>query len=329
MIAMIENTNMPGGWTDLNNADINELVDKNYGQRLKSGDNTTLRYEIAEGDREPIDLNGKTAEAVLLHNNVEAYRTSARLDPRNNIVFFHIDRALAPSATPYQVEIIVTDPTKQEGQADHVRRFPSSHDNERILLTITPSSANSDSAIIESVGDQKIRTIVLNRLDEIEGIHQAIDVLENFRKDEESRQSYEEARRQAEAGRVKAEEQRVKAEGQRQSNETERINNENNRKGQYSTLSAQFNGMLDQFSREVLPVLPNKADKPYTTTVSSSTHEHTITHRMGTEYPKVEVYMDGEQFLPKSVTPINNNQLKLHLGELIPSGKSIFVKVRK
>lgn len=201
------------GRRDLNNPSINELVDYNYGTRIKSGDNTTLKYILEEGDLEDFDLEGKEAQAVLKYENLKAYEIPARLDTMNKAVYFHISEALAPSQTPYVVEIVVTDPTKKEGESDYRRIFPS--DNE-ITLQIVPSSVIADDYVIENAGEKKLKTIVLTALSNDEVLNQA--------KDEElKRQQAEKERTTSETSRLEAEQTRVANENQRKTNEVQRV----------------------------------------------------------------------------------------------------------
>ena len=221
---------------DRNNPNINELADYNYGVRLKSGDNTTLKYMLSEGDLEEINLEGKVSEAVLMHDNMEAYRTSARLDAKNSVAYFHIDKALRPDPTPYVVEIVVTDPTKEVGEADHTRIFPS---GKGVTLEIVPSSASATEYVIENAGEERLRTIVLGALDNVAEFKEATEIAKSLTASENERQeaerirlqaerdrvASEEARKLAEQSRTTAEEQRATAEDQRQMNESERQNN--------------------------------------------------------------------------------------------------------
>lgn len=221
---------------DRNNPNINELADYNYGVRLKSGDNTTLKYMLSEGDLEEINLEGKVSEAVLMHDNMEAYRTSARLDAKNNVAYFHIDKALRPDPTPYVVEIVVTDPTKEVGEADHTRIFPS---GKGVTLEIVHSSASATEYVIENAGEERLRTIVLGALDNVAEFKEATEIAKSLTASENERQeaerirlqaerdrvASEEARKLAEQSRTTAEEQRATAEDQRQMNESERQNN--------------------------------------------------------------------------------------------------------
>lgn len=133
------------------NRAINTAVDENYGEILKSGDNTLLRYKIFDGDGEILPLEGLPCEAVIKKGDKVVYRTPAEIDAEN-IVSFKITEVLPSDRNnPYTIEFIIT-------QDQDTLIFPS---DDRINLYIYPSSLSVDSDIIEQTPEAKLNEIVI------------------------------------------------------------------------------------------------------------------------------------------------------------------------
>src|SRR5574344_1670243 len=93
------------------NLSINKVFDRNYGNKLKSGDTTTLKYTIKDGDGEPLDndkLLAMEKKAVLKYDNLVAYETNfnaeiegQQLDYDGDLVArFKVEEVLPPSDKP-------------------------------------------------------------------------------------------------------------------------------------------------------------------------------------------------------------------------------------
>ena len=133
------------------NRAINTAEDENYGEILKSGDNTLLRYKIFDGDGENLQLEGLPCEAVIKKEDKVVYRTPAEVDTEN-IVSFKITEVLPSDRNnPYTIEFIVT-------QDQDTLIFPS---DDRINLYIYPSSLSVDGEIIEQTPEERLNEIVI------------------------------------------------------------------------------------------------------------------------------------------------------------------------
>ena len=130
---------------------INAAEDKNYGEILKSGDNTLLKYKIFDGDGEPLQLEGLPCEAVIKKDDIVVYRTPAEVDAEN-IVNFKITEVLPSDRNdPYTIEFIIT-------QDQDILIFPS---DDRINLYIYPSSLSADGDIINQTPEERLNEIVI------------------------------------------------------------------------------------------------------------------------------------------------------------------------
>lgn len=149
------------------NRSINKAFDRNYGNRLKSGDTTPLKYTIKDGDGEPLDkdrLMGMETTVKMKHEGVTAYEAEfeATLEEVTEnyegdlVARYKITEVLPPSDTPYIVEFHFE-------EADDRFIFPSGNNLE---LHITPSSLNSDGEAIKNASEQRLNEIVERKLDE-------------------------------------------------------------------------------------------------------------------------------------------------------------------
>lgn len=149
------------------NRSINKAFDRNYGNRLKSGDTTPLKYTIKDGDGEPLDkerLPNMQTSLILKYEGVTAYKTEfeATLEEVTEnyvgdlVARFRIDEVLPPSDTPYVVEFHFEDD-------EDLFIFPSANTLE---LYITPSALNSDEEAIKSISDQRLNEIIERKLEE-------------------------------------------------------------------------------------------------------------------------------------------------------------------
>lgn len=149
------------------NYSINKAFDRNYGNRLKSGDTTPLKYTIKDGDGEPLDkdrLMGMETTVKMKHEGVTAYEAEfeATLEEVSEgyegdlVARYKIMEALPPSDTPYIVEFHFE-------EADDRFIFPSGNN---LPLYITPSSLNSDGEAIKNASEQRLNEIVERKLEE-------------------------------------------------------------------------------------------------------------------------------------------------------------------
>lgn len=149
------------------NYSINKAFDRNYGNRLKSGDTTPLKYTIKDGDGEPLDkdrLMGMETTVKMKHEGVTAYEAEfeATLEEISEgyegdlVARYKIMEALPPSDTPYIVEFHFE-------EADDRFIFPSGNN---LPLYITPSSLNSDGEAIKNASEQRLNEIVERKLEE-------------------------------------------------------------------------------------------------------------------------------------------------------------------
>ena len=133
------------------NRAINTAEDENYGEILKSGDNTLLRYKIFDGDGEILPLEGLPCESVIKKEDKVVYRTPAEIDAEN-IVSFKIDEVLPSDRNnPYTIEFIITND-------QDTLIFPS---DDRINLYIYPSSLSADGDIINQTPEARLNEIVI------------------------------------------------------------------------------------------------------------------------------------------------------------------------
>lgn len=224
---------------------INELRDINFGNRLKSGDTTILKYHIRDGDGpddEHADLSEYQATAVLKYKGIEAYSTEAEVkkekvpdsDVEGWVVRFWIDEILkADHETPYNVEIVLT----KNDEADGRLIFPS--DNDQLVLFIESSSLSAETEAVDALTDDRLGDIARNVFEQnpiFVGAQQAEEkriLTEKQRQEaEQERQRKEQERLSAEEGRLTAEKGRVEAEQARTEREDERSESEQNRQTQ-------------------------------------------------------------------------------------------------
>lgn len=133
------------------NRAINTAEDENYGEILKSGDNTLLRYKIFDGDGEILPLEGLPCEAVIKKEDKVVYRTPAEINAEN-IVSFKIDEVLPSDRNnPYTIEFIITND-------QDTLIFPS---DDRINLFIYPSAFSVDGDIINQTPESRLNEIVI------------------------------------------------------------------------------------------------------------------------------------------------------------------------
>lgn len=143
------------------NYSINKAFDRNYGNRLKSGDTTPLKYTIKDGDGEPLDkdrLMGMETTVKMKHEGVTAYEAEfeATLEEVSEVyegdlvARYKIMEALPPSDTPYIVEFHFE-------EADDRFIFPSGNN---LPLYITPSALNSDEEAIKKIGEERLKEAV-------------------------------------------------------------------------------------------------------------------------------------------------------------------------
>lgn len=223
----------------IDNTLINALDDQNYGNKIKSGDNTALKYRLRDGDGEKIDLEGLPCTAVLKKGLTDTYSTTDVTIDANNVAKFKIDTVLPPNERdPYIVEFIV-----QDGLNRYI--FPS--DNE-LRLYVYPSQVSDDNDFVLEIAENKLEEIVLKTakpiLDRVEAEEdvriQSEDTRisnENTRKSSEStrvsnentRQINESARQTEESSRVSAEDARASADATWTANEQSRKDNESAR----------------------------------------------------------------------------------------------------
>lgn len=217
---------------------INELRDINFGNRLKSGDTTILKYHIRDGDGpddEHADLSEYQATAVLKYKGIEAYSTEAEVkkekvpdsDVEGWVVRFWIDEILkADHETPYNVEIVLT---KNDG-ADGRLIFPS--DNDQLVLFIESSSLSAETEAVDALTDDRLGDIARNVFEQNPIFVGAQQAEEKRILTEKQRQEAEQERLSAEEGRLTAEKGRVEAEQARTEREDERSESEQNRQTQ-------------------------------------------------------------------------------------------------
>ena len=168
------------------NRAINTAEDENYGEILKSGDNTLLRYKIFDGDGEILPLEGLPCESVIKKEDKVVYRTPAEIDAEN-IVSFKIDEVLPSDRNnPYTIEFIITND-------QDTLIFPS---DDRINLYIYPSSLSADGDIINQTPEARLNEIVIVAVnDATQDIYLEVD---NIRETLESEFEANEADRQQE-----------------------------------------------------------------------------------------------------------------------------------
>lgn len=148
------------------NRAINAAEDENYGEILKSGDTTLLRYKIFDGDGETLQLDGLPCEAVIKKEDIVVYRTPADVDAEN-IVYFKIGEVLPSDRNnPYTIEFVIT-------QGEDTLIFPS---DDRINLYIYPSSFSVDSDVIGQTPEERLNEIVIVAVNEAtQGLHLEVD----------------------------------------------------------------------------------------------------------------------------------------------------------
>lgn len=141
----------------IDNTLINALDDQNYGNKIKSGDNTVLKYRLRDGDGEKIDLEGLPCTAVLKKGLTDTYSTTDVTIDANNVAKFKIDTVLPPNERdPYIVEFIV-----QDGLNRYI--FPS--DNE-LRLYVYPSQVSDDNDFVLEIAENKLEEIIERKLEE-------------------------------------------------------------------------------------------------------------------------------------------------------------------
>lgn len=152
----------------VDNLSINKAFDRNYGNKLKSGDTTTLKYTIKDGDGEPLDKDKLIAmekKAILKYDNLVAYETffDAEIEGQQSdydgdlVARFKVEEVLPPSDKPYIVEFHFEDAAGEERYI-----FPS---NNKLELFVTPSALNADDEAIVRVSEQKLDEAVAKKLE--------------------------------------------------------------------------------------------------------------------------------------------------------------------
>lgn len=156
------------------NGSINRVFDRNYGNKLKSGDTTTLKYTIKDGDGEPLDkdrLIDMTTKVILKYDGIIAYETSFDAIIENEtdnyagdlVARFKVEEVLPPDEKkPYVIEFHFEELDQSDEVIDRFI-FPSGNTLE---LFITPSSLNSDGDAIKNASEQRLNEIVERKLDE-------------------------------------------------------------------------------------------------------------------------------------------------------------------
>lgn len=155
------------------NNSINKVFDRNYGNVLKSGDTTELKYTIKDGDGEPLDhdrLLTMDTKVILKHNGIVAYENEFNASIENETenydgdleARFKVREALPPDEKPYIIEFYFEE-LDQSGEIIDRFIFPSGNTLE---LLITPSALNSDDEAIKNASEQRLNEIVERKLDE-------------------------------------------------------------------------------------------------------------------------------------------------------------------
>ena len=150
------------------NQSINRVFDRNYGNKLKSGDTTPLKYTVKDGDGEPLDkdrLITMNTKVILKYGGVIAYETAFDAIVENEtdnyagdlIARFKIEEVLPPDEKkPYTIEFHFEELDQSDEVVDRFI-FPSGNN---LPLYITPSSLNSDGEAIKNASEQRLNEIV-------------------------------------------------------------------------------------------------------------------------------------------------------------------------
>lgn len=183
------------------NQSINRVFDRNYGNKLKSGDTTTLKYTVKDGDGEPLDkdrLITMNTKVILKYDGVIAYETAFDAIVENEtdnyagdlIARFKVEEVLPPDEKPYVIEFHFEELDQSDEVIDRFI-FPSGNTLE---LFITPSALNSDSEAIGRANDERLDNAVKRAIESDVVLLDIKDQEQQRIDNETARQSAENAR---------------------------------------------------------------------------------------------------------------------------------------